>query len=51
MIDFGEDERCERGGLGGGRGGVFSEDGGIMCDAGAGKLLVGQGEGGVEGED
>lgn len=36
MIDFGEDKRCEGGGLGGGGGGMFGEDGGIVCDAGAG---------------
>ena len=37
MVDFGEDERGEGRGLGGGRGGVFGEDCGAVGDTGAGK--------------
>lgn len=35
VVDFGEDEGGEGGGLGGGGGGVFGEDGGPVGDAGA----------------
>lgn len=37
VADFGENERSQTGGLGGGRGGVFGENSGIMGDAGAGR--------------
>jgi len=36
VVDFGEDEGGEGGGLRGGGGGVFGEDGGAVGDAGAG---------------
>lgn len=35
VIDFGEDDRCERGDLRGGRGGVFGENGCAVGDTGA----------------
>ena len=35
VVNFGEDEGGEGGGLGGGGGGVFGEDGGAVGDAGA----------------
>lgn len=41
VVDFGEDEGGEGGGLGGGGGGVLGEDGGAVCDA---RALQGQWE-------
>lgn len=43
VVDFGQNERGEGGGLRGGRGGVFGEDGGAVCDAGAGRVGVSRG--------
>ncbi len=33
MVDLGEDEGRERGGVGGGRGGMFGEDGSVVGNA------------------